>query len=82
MKTSADKDINFFLEDAEADRPTLISLFYSYANQRCGYLCINYLAFHLHFYTSFKLWLTGWGVMLNYVGSVMKRLKRMHQLHW
>ncbi|ADB41836.1 site-specific integrase [Spirosoma linguale] len=37
MKTIADKDIKFLLKDARADRPTLISLFYRYANQRFVY---------------------------------------------
>lgn len=37
MKTIADKDIKFLLKDARSDRPTLISLFYRYTNQRFVY---------------------------------------------
>src|SRR5919199_491391 len=37
MKTIADRDIKFLLKDPRADRPTLISLFYRYANQRFVY---------------------------------------------
>ena len=37
MKTIQDKDVKFLLKDARADRPTLISLFYRYANTRFVY---------------------------------------------
>ncbi|GAB2564406.1 site-specific integrase [Spirosoma areae] len=37
MKTIADKDVKFLLKDPRADRQTLISLFYRYANQRFVY---------------------------------------------
>jgi integrase len=38
---------------------------------------INYPAFSLDFYNSWKGWLTGRGLTLNYVGSLMKDLKVM-----
>ena len=38
---------------------------------------INYPAFSLDFYNAFKGWLTGRGLTLNYVGSLMKDLKVM-----
>ena len=38
---------------------------------------INYPAYSLDFYNAFKGWLTGRGLTLNYVGSLMKDLKVM-----
>ncbi|MBD2699846.1 tyrosine-type recombinase/integrase [Spirosoma sp. BT702] len=38
---------------------------------------IDYTAFTLEFYHLFKLWLTGKGLTLNYVGSLLKDLKVM-----
>lgn len=38
---------------------------------------IDYPAYGLDFYNAFKGWLTGQGLTLNYVGSLMKNLKMM-----
>ncbi|SFC75725.1 hypothetical protein [Spirosoma endophyticum] len=37
MKTISDQDIKFLLKSPRSDRPTLISLFYRYDNQRFVY---------------------------------------------
>ncbi|MDB5244074.1 MAG: integrase family protein [Spirosoma sp.] len=37
MKTVSDQDVKFLLKDPRADRPTLISLVYRYANTRFVY---------------------------------------------